>query len=73
MLNLYRLEREGGIGFDEVKGFVIAAESESQARDIAMSRAADEGPSIWREIYCEFIGTTTTLSEGVVLGSFNPG
>ena len=73
MLNLYRLEREGGIGFDEVKGFVIAAATEFDARVIAMSQPGDEGPFIWRDIYCECIGTTTTLSEGVVLGSFNPG
>lgn len=72
MLNLYRLVREGGCGWDEVQGFVIAAESETQAREIASSRAEDEGRIVWQTAPCELIGTTGSLPEGVVLKASQP-
>lgn len=73
MLNIYRLVREGGVGYEEVKGFVIAAESETQARDFAKANAMCEGKSLWDTVPCELIGTTTTLAEGVVLTDFHAG
>lgn len=73
MLNIYRLVREGGVGYDEVKGFVIVAATESQARLLAKINAADEGKAIWDTVPCELIGTTVTLGEDVVLKAFNPG
>lgn len=58
-MNIYRLTRECH-RMDEVKGFVIAADSAYEARRLAMQHHMDEGPQVWRSslVKVELIGYT---------------
>lgn len=47
-MKLFLLERQGPEWFyDENNAFVIRAEHEEQARQLAAYRACDEGPDVW--------------------------
>jgi len=73
-MNLYLIDRIGHVGYDEFDGFVIAAESETEARSLC--NQADEG-DIWGnqlDATCELIGTAKDgTNKGVILESFNAG
>ena len=69
MLNIYRFYRKNA-DYEEVQGFVIAADDEAEARLIAKLHAMCEGKAIWDTVTCEHIGTTNSLPEGVVLTDF---
>jgi hypothetical protein len=73
-MNIYLLERVGRVGYDEYDGFVIAATSETEARNLCDS--ADEG-DIWDnqlDVTCTLVGTASEDTEkGIILGSFNAG
>lgn len=75
-MNIYLLERKGSIGYDEYYGFVICANSEQRAREIANVRHSDEG-KIWNDrekVKVEEVGTAYALAEeGIILDSFNAG
>lgn len=63
-------------GYDEVTGFVVAAESEARARAVAASDPGDEGADTWLDpawSTCERIGIATDPREVVVLRAFNAG
>lgn len=79
--------RRLGAGYDEMVGFVIAAETPHQARNIAQKSGGDEvlwdgldkkekGIVFWEspeKATCRVIASETSESEGVVLGSYNSG
>ncbi|ANZ49094.1 hypothetical protein FDI85_gp272 [Erwinia phage Machina] len=75
-MNLYLLERQDDVGYDEFDSIVVAAPSE------AVARATKPGwRGRWTDVYCdedgvilrcELIGTTH-LEAGVVHASFNAG
>ena len=73
-MNIYLLERTGRVGYDEYDGFVIAADTETEARSLCDS--GDEG-DIWGnqlDVSCTLIGEASENWErGIVLGSFNAG
>lgn len=76
-MTVYLLKRHGDIGYDEFGGFVVYAESEEYARNIAARAKGDEGSGVWTDpkaSTCEALGFTTNKVEArVVLGSFNAG
>ena len=75
MNKLYLVNRTIGYlpDYDVYGGFVISADSEQEARDIASSASADEGGDVWQDPQLEFkvIADTTTEPTGIVLGDFN--
>lgn len=46
-MNLYQLERIGHTHYDQVRSFVVRAESVEQARTLAAASAGDEGSACW--------------------------
>jgi len=77
-VKLWRLSNEdaNGIYYDAYNGFVIAAESEEIAREIANEDPGAEG-SIWENPQlssCLYIGEAADhVVEGVVLSDFHAG
>ncbi|ANZ48028.1 hypothetical protein ASESINO_4 [Erwinia phage vB_EamM_Asesino] len=74
-MNLYLLEREDDVGYDEFDSIVVAAPTEQAAR------ATKPNHGRWTDVFrnedgvilrCKHIGTTH-LPEGVVHESFNAG
>jgi hypothetical protein len=65
-----------GAVYDAYNGFVIAANSEAVAREIANENAADEG-RIWENpklSSCELIGNSIgNRSDGIILSDFHAG
>ena len=76
-MKLYLIKREETeTSYDEALGFVVAAESYSEARWLAGLEAGDEGPDSWSdedEATCLLIAKSTHLPAGVVLRDFNAG
>lgn len=76
-MKLYLLTRNDKTGYDEYLGYVIAADTETQARDIAAANAADEGAEVWNsQLDCNvtLLALNSTKREaGIVLDSFNAG
>ena len=73
-MNIYLLEREDGVGYDEYDGFVIIERTEQNAREKANSQPGAEG-QIWAnetKVRCQKVGTSN-LPAGVLLGSYNAG
>jgi len=79
-MNLYvltRINEDGseGADFDEVAGFVIAAEDEGAARHLATYRHGDEGPWPWRDVKktrCHLVGQALPeQSEGILMRDFH--
>jgi hypothetical protein len=60
--------------YDVNNGFVIRAETENAARDIASQQRGDEGPETWTDIGLSTCEELTADGEiGVVLRDFNAG
>lgn len=76
---LYKLTiLDKGPTYDYVRGFVIRAADEVQARHIAARHACDEGEDAWLFIErstCDVIGRSIATTEecGVILRDFNAG
>lgn len=85
--NLYLLKTELG-SYDAYDGFVIAAQTEKEARSIAQHNKADENCKwdkntrsyidldtwIKPELStCELLAKDSTVQTGLILGSFNAG
>jgi hypothetical protein len=71
-MKLWLIERPvSAIGYDEYCGFVIRAETEAAAREIAANESADEGRDVWFQCKCSDL--TQEGEPGVVLDSFNAG
>ena len=76
MSKLYLLKRMDRVGYDEFDGFVISADTETEARDFAIQEAADEGDEVWSsqlDVSCTLLALNTKHDKGIVLGSFNAG
>lgn len=75
-MKLWLLNRTDSIGYDEYTGYVIASETENEARLIAAQNHADEGGEVWEgQLTCtvECIALETNQGVGIVLESFNAG
>ena len=66
--NIYLVDI-GDFDYDEYDSFVIVADSQQDAIQIAIAK----GGGKFRAATIRPIGTTTTEPEGVILGSFNAG
>ena len=76
MSKLYLLKRMDSVGYDEYDGFVVAADTETEARDFAAKESADEGAGVWNsqlDCSCTLLALSSKHSKGIVLGSFNAG
>jgi hypothetical protein len=73
-MRIYLLQRAAGlIGYDEVRGFVIRASTQDEARQIAARESGDEGTATWLDAAqpCVQIGVATTDDRaGLVLKDF---
>ncbi len=72
-MKIYLLKAVNRVGYDEYDGFVVAAENETEARQIANDNSADDC-RIWNDplkVRCERL--KHTLAKGLILGSFNAG
>ena len=73
-MNLYLIQREGPIGYDEYAGFVIAAERNGQARAMAIDQASDEGHAPWVKAVCTQIGEAAPYDvPTIILRDFRAG
>lgn len=85
-MNIYVLKRTDPIAYDETIGFVIAAESEGEARTTASECAGDEPRELWLaegwpaegwpagSVRVQLIGLATDgVGAGIILRSFNAG
>lgn len=67
-MNIYLINRnppDTDINWDECRAMVVIAESEEDAREVAMSAHWDEGPDMWKNCYATKVG--------IALGSQNRG
>jgi hypothetical protein len=74
-MNLYLIERKGETGWDEYDGFVVAARTQKEAREVACERARRDTDFL-RESGSSCILLARKMLKGgreprVVLGSFN--
>lgn len=71
---LYLVERKGEVGYDELCGAVIIADSKKDARAMASTRAGDEGKSIWfsKKVKVSVIGSHRSKPR-IILRDFNAG
>lgn len=77
-MNIYLLKRDNKVGYDEYDGFVIAANTEDEARQMAAEEAADEGKNIWLspvsdDVRVVKIGINDYPNPEIILDSFNAG
>jgi hypothetical protein len=74
-MNIYHLNRQGSIGYDEYDEFIIAAETEAEARQIASRNAADEGKAIWlsNKVDCTVLRPEDFDESQVIASSFQAG
>ena len=78
MITLYELratelgEPEWDWPYDKMRGFIIAAESEEEARSIAHANCGDEG-SVWLEPTMTYCKLLTASKPGVVMSDFHAG
>ena len=73
-MNLYLIKRKWPIGHDECAGFVIAAERNGQARDMAIDNCSDEGPDEWVKAKCTQIGEAAPYDvPTIILRDFRAG
>lgn len=73
-MKLFVLERKTRIGYDESDKFVVRAEDEISARNLAAKNAGAEGPAEWLENWkstCDELSSEG--SPGIIVNSFNAG
>lgn len=76
MLNLYSIERQDQIGYDETDMAVIAAATPKLARELAKGLPGDQSPDVWAHGKAKLakIGTAgPRVKQGVVMSSFCAG
>lgn len=77
MLNLYKLTQSKNEDFDVFKGFVIAAKTEQQAKEITMQRTSNNKYNVWvsdiKDIKCQYIGDYKFKTPKIILENFNAG
>lgn len=70
-MKLFLLWREGNIGYDEADSFVVRAESEESARELASQKAGDEGGLTWLQSDRSFCSELTVDGiDKVIIRSF---
>jgi hypothetical protein len=73
--NIYTLDGPGGI--DQVEGFVVVADNELEARELAASQPGDEGKDYWFRFDVAVLQVGTALphiaGSDVILRSYNRG
>jgi hypothetical protein len=60
-------------GWDVSSGFVVRAEDERQARELASLEAGDEGPNFWTSDKSRCVELERPGMPGVLLRDFNAG
>lgn len=78
VVNLYKIFRDGDVGYDEYDEAIVAAESEDQARNTPPGHVyGDERVSGWcpvSEVKVALVGIAIEGTEpGVICASFNAG
>ena len=71
---LWLLKRKDAVGYDEAAGFVISADDETSAREIASGNGGDENRSLWLDsgyVSCREI--TKREDSGVILRDYKHG
>ena len=58
-MKIYKLTQCENICWDAVTGFVIVANSENEAREVARGKHRDEGSEVWDSAPIEEVGTYT--------------
>lgn len=71
MKKLFLLTRED-FDYDEAAGFVVRAESEDKAREIAARHAGDEGKQVWL-LKAKCTEVKASGRSGIILRSFRHG
>jgi len=74
-MKLYVLKRPENVGFyDEVFGFVIRAQNETRARELAAGECADEGSGTWENSEnSSCVELYPDGEEGIIIRDFNAG
>jgi hypothetical protein len=73
MMNIYKIERTGKVGWDEYDGFVIRAKDESHARIIAAEKDT-QCAAIWMSETQSSVEIITRSGDaGIILESFIAG
>ena len=77
MLNLYKITQNKNTGYDVYSGFVIAAKSELEAKNIAL-KATDFNKwntfvSQIKDIKCQLIGEYKFKTPKIILADFHAG
>ena len=75
-MQIWLIERDEDIGYDEWDAKVVVAETEQAARELAALDTADEGKTVWFDqsrCVATVIGTADDPSPRVILGSLNAG
>ena len=69
-MNLYVLRMED-VGWDQYRGFVVAAEDEAEARRIAQDRAENYDQDFLNDGTCELIGVASGYAtSGIILSDY---
>lgn len=74
-MNIYLVERQDEVDYDEYRAMVFVASTPERAREMASERNGFEKPEIWldEQTTCTLIGTASGGGERLVLASFNAG
>ena len=77
MLNIYKLTQSKNDDFDVFKGFVVAAKTEQQAKEMTMQRTNNNEWDVWvsnvKDIKCQYIGDYKFKNPKIILEDFNAG
>lgn len=74
-MNIYKVERTDGVGYDEYDSFVVVAETEEEALNTSPSDYVASGswPVTIRDLNVTLLGRFIGNVRGVILASFNAG
>jgi hypothetical protein len=73
MMNIYKIEQTGKVGWDQYEGFVIRAKDESHARFIAAEKDTQYAAIWMNEKHSSVEIITRSGDFGIILESFNAG
>ena len=76
MSRIYLVTRDdtkSDVKYDIYNHHVTIAKSPTEARELALDSAADEGEISWVEARCEIIGTPKDPTSRIILSDFNAG
>ena len=76
MSKIYLVTRDitkSNVTYDVYNHHVIIAKTPTEAKELALDVAADEGEVSWVEAKCEIIGTPKDPTSRIILSDFNAG